>query len=482
MIREGMVPSAFLAAEGDGIALARRLWEWEPHPGQRDLLGARAAIKVAACGRRWGKTEALAVDVALHALRFPLARQMIVAPTYDQARLLFDRAEWLLVEAREAAERDFPHLERMKVVRSPYPRITFGPGRKAGTLMARTTANGGRGLRGNGVDRCIVDEAAFVDEAVIREVLMPMLATTPGGGELVLISSPWGRRGLFWEMFVKGMRDEGRGMSGGEEGPSSRPASPAPHPSRYWSCRFPSSQNPMVSAEYLAEQRAELPERVYRAEYGVEFVEACDVVFAEEDIRAALVGDEVTGPRRGARYVAGVDWGRRMDYTVVVVIEVAPVLRVVHLARMQGLTWAGQHERVLDVLARWGCSEAATDRTGVGDPLSESLSRGQIERRIGVRVNDVLFTNASKACLIDNTALALSQRRLVFPAYPDLLSELRAFTATPTRAGRERLEAARGGHDDCVCALALAVHAAGPIVHTDPSALVATGGRRASAV
>ena len=45
-------------------------------------------MRVAACGRRWGKTEALSLDIATLALDERDCRQLVVAPTDVQARLL----------------------------------------------------------------------------------------------------------------------------------------------------------------------------------------------------------------------------------------------------------------------------------------------------------------------------------------------------------------------------------------------------------
>ncbi|MBI2844578.1 MAG: hypothetical protein HYX78_14380 [Armatimonadetes bacterium] len=69
------------------LRLARMLFGWRPHPTQRLWLLDDARVKVAACGRRWGKTEAAAVDAATFAVAVPESIQMIVSPTYDQSRL-----------------------------------------------------------------------------------------------------------------------------------------------------------------------------------------------------------------------------------------------------------------------------------------------------------------------------------------------------------------------------------------------------------
>ncbi len=43
------------------LTLARRLWNWQPHPAQARFFACPAQMRIAACGRRWGKTEPLSL-------------------------------------------------------------------------------------------------------------------------------------------------------------------------------------------------------------------------------------------------------------------------------------------------------------------------------------------------------------------------------------------------------------------------------------
>ena len=64
------------------LALAEQLWGWRPHRAQARFFCCPAQIRVAACGRRWGKTEALSYG---HRDAWPWTRrdcrQLVVAPT-----------------------------------------------------------------------------------------------------------------------------------------------------------------------------------------------------------------------------------------------------------------------------------------------------------------------------------------------------------------------------------------------------------------
>jgi phage FluMu gp28-like protein len=462
------------------LALAEQLWDWRPHDGQLTLLtlrlpnGLEPKVLVAACGRRWGKTKALSMDVAARLLTEPDLCQLLVAPTRDQAEGLFDAVEEKLLAVQEdpAKLARFPHAADLVVKRAPFAHVrrkTDG----AAVLIARCAGRNGRNLRGKGTTRrlrrfrVVIDEAAYVADEAVERAIRPMLATVPGGGgQMVLISSPAGRRGHFYRAYLKG-----------EQGAAGHRA-----------VRLPSSQNPLVDPEYLDEMRQEMTDRAFAAEFLAEFVDSAGAVFPEDDIAACLC-DEDEEVNRGAtvaelwgrRYVAGVDFARRGDYTVVAVLEAgvgpnADGCRLVELLRLRGLGWGAQIERIGECLARWECAAVVTDGTGNGDAPTEALAEELAKRRLRCAVERFVFTSASKAGLIDALVIALARRRLRFPPHPDLLAELRAFEAVPAAlpGGRERLEAAHGGHDDCVCALALALRAAAPwlsAAHTGAAAL-----------
>jgi hypothetical protein len=71
------------------------------------------------------------------------------------------------------------------------------------------------------------------------------------------------------------------------------------------------------------------------------------------------------------------------------------------------------------------------------------------------------FTGSSKQALVDGLTLGLSASSIVYPNHRVLLNELRGFEYQgATSAGRHRMAARRGGHDDTVMALALAWYSA----------------------
>ena len=358
------------------LLLARAIWDWRPHAGQRQWLLDTSRVKVAACGRRWGKTESEAVDAATWAIVHPGSEQMIVAPTYDQARLIANGVERLLLGS--------PLLRRRTEVRkTPYPLISIFGSR----ISARSADDDGRALRGHRADRVIVDEAAFVRDAVISDVVQPMLADSDG--QLIMISTPFGRN-HFWRAWAAG-------QGGG---------------ARVRSFQFPSSGNPHISREYIESQRLEIPERSFRAEYLAEFVDDASRVFKASEIEdCTALGRQARAPVP-PRIVAGIDWARYTDFTVCVALDIARrPWRLAAMDRFQGLSWEASIERAAEFLRKWQAVAALPDSTGIGDPLNEQL-RARIDsfRDFRCEVGDYSFTASSKAALIDNLVMRMAHR------------------------------------------------------------------------
>ena len=101
------------------------------------------------------------------------------------------------------------------------------------------------------------------------------------------------------------------------------------------------------------------------------------------------------------------------------------------------------------------------DSTGVGDPIVERL-----QRLGGSHVRSLHFSATTKQQLMEGLAIAIHEGRVRVPEGP-ILAELETFEYVYTRTGVQ-YAAPPGMHDDCVCALALAVRQHGHCVNTVP--------------
>jgi len=386
---------------------------WRPHGGQRRFLLARAPVKVLACGRRWGKTEACAAEVAATLQDPEPTRWLLVAPTMIQARILFDRVLQFLVR--------LGHRVEARV--SPFPSFDWEGHR----VMARS-GHRADSLRGDEATHVVVDEAAFVPESLIDDVLAPMLATTDG--RLTLVSTPNGFN-HFWRSFLRGQerrRDT-------------------------WSRRGPSRENPRVARAFLARQRERISDRSYRTEYEAEFVEMAGAVIRNELIEAAISGEAV--PFLGGDIAAGIDWAQTHDFTALAIVRRSrDQIQLVCAERMP----RGDYPAMVEGLARRieaaGVTAAVADSTGLGGEPTQML-----RRRLRIPVSGYDFNAASKGLLIEGLATAFERRTFRMAPHPDLVRELRSYRATPTPSGGIRYAGAGREHDDLVVAVALALHA-----------------------
>ncbi len=395
-----------------------------PHPDQARWLLNASPVRVLAAGRRSGKSWTLAAEMLFYAtvaaIKGEKHRQFVVAPTVDQCRVIFGYLDSFLRESPLGGL-------VTKQVQTPFPRIELGD---SAVITARSAQHEGRGLRGWAAERVVVDEAAFIPDGVVADVLSPMLADT--GGSLTLASTPWGKRGAFYEFFLRG-QEAGVG-------------------DRYSAHRFPSTANPYLDAAYLEAQQKELPEQVWRTEYLAEFADERSVVFSWEHISAGMVGRE-EAPQETGRYLIGWDPARYQDRSAVVVLRVdAKPLRAVMLGDLAGQDYVEQIAQLVDVSSQYNGARVVVDQTAHGDPLLSML------RARGVQVDGVKFSQKTKSELIFGLVTAMERRALVFPPHRDLLDELKWYQAESLPSGGVKLGAPTGANhkDDYTTALALA--------------------------
>jgi Terminase large subunit, T4likevirus-type, N-terminal len=219
-------------------------------PWQEKLLRSDSSRILLNCSRQSGKSTMAAI-IALHqALRWPSSLVLILAPAERQAKELFTKV-----------------AQAYRVLGHAVPAESY---RKMGAELAngsRIEALPGteKTIRGfSGVDLLLVDEASRVADELYYAV-RPMLAVS--GGRLMMLSTPYVRRGVFFE--------EWTGDGAWE---------------RY---EVPASQCPRISEVFLEEERQALPTRIYRQEYECSFEDTEDAVFAYEDVQAAI-SSEVT--------------------------------------------------------------------------------------------------------------------------------------------------------------------------------------------
>jgi hypothetical protein len=235
----GLDPSLLMTAAG-----------MAPDPWQTRALRSDARRVLLLAPRQSGKSTVVSL-IALHAAMF---REHALI-------LLVSRAE------RQSLELFRKLVETFHVLGDPVPvvrELTFSLELGTGSRIIALPHDPAT-LRGfSGPHLIIVDEAAQVDDPLYVAVL-PMLAVS--GGRLLALSTPFGRRGFFWEQWENG--------------------DPA------WErITARASECPRISREFLEEQKRLLGPRWYAQEFDCAFIEATGQVFPSELILAAFDSDE----------------------------------------------------------------------------------------------------------------------------------------------------------------------------------------------
>jgi hypothetical protein len=218
----------------------------EPDPWQARALRSTADRMLLLCARQLGKSRVTSL-IALHqALFTPDSTTLLLAPSLRQSQELFAKVMW----GYGKLDRPVPAARELALSLELVngSRIITLPGDE-GTV---------RGF--SAVNLVIIDEAARVSDALLPGVA-PMLAISRG--RLLLLSTPFGRRGVFFDTWESGDPTWERIQVRADECPRIDPA-------------------------FLAEQRRLLGPRWFAQEYESQFVEADDQVFSAESIAAVF--------------------------------------------------------------------------------------------------------------------------------------------------------------------------------------------------
>jgi len=213
----------------------------EPDPWQRELLLERWDRALLNITRQGGKSLTVAA-LALHtALYREEALVLVLAPSRRQSKETLQKA-WTLYRA---GGRPVPVDNRSEL------RARFENGSRIIALPGEEKT-----VRGySDVDLIIADEAARVPGELYRTV-RPMLAVS--GGRLVALSTPWGRRGWFFDAWT------------GEQ--------------EWKRVKVTAKECDRITDEFLRQERRELPDSWFRSEYLCAFTDTVDSAFKMADV------------------------------------------------------------------------------------------------------------------------------------------------------------------------------------------------------
>lgn len=204
-------------------------------------------------------------------------------------------------------------------------------------------------------------------------------------------------------------------------------------------------ENKWMSTETILEAKEQLSAREFRMLYLGEWVDTEGTVFTNID---GCVLAEAPKYDAKKRYAMSVDLAVFDDFNVVIIQEEATRV-VVHMERWHQTEPLQTEDRIVNVWEAWGKPRVTADETGIGIPMVAGL------RRRGLRVFGVSIGAHNKMEMVGQLATDIEHRRIMFPKWDILLTELTAFVFKKTPQGRLTASAIAGYHDDCVMALVL---------------------------
>ncbi len=233
--------------KGDAVLMAQRAGI-TPDQWQSDLLRSDAKQLILNCSRQTGKSTITSI-LALHqAIYKPDSLILLLSPSLRQSQELFRKLQTFYGELESANLPTATEESALRMELSNGSRIIALPGKEA-TI---------RGF--SGVALLIIDEASRVEDALYQSV-RPMLAVS--GGRIVLLSTPFGRRGFFYSTWTDGGDD-------------------------WRKVKITADQCARISAEWLESERRAMPDFWFKQEFLCEFAETLDSVFNFSDIHSAV--------------------------------------------------------------------------------------------------------------------------------------------------------------------------------------------------
>jgi hypothetical protein len=233
------------AEANDPVILARRAG-LEADPWQRDVLRSNARQTIMLVTRQGGKSTVSSIR-ALHTAEYaPGSLVLLLAPSYRQSKELFRKIKDAYAKLSNPSPLASESSLEMEFENNS--RIVALPGKE-------------QTIRGfSGVSLLIVDEAARVPDAMYQAV-RPMLAVS--GGSIILLSTPFGKRGFFFDVWDKG-------------------------DALWHRTRVTAYDCPRIPKDWLEEERKQIGDFWFEQEYMCEFKDDVSAVFRYEDIMAAM--------------------------------------------------------------------------------------------------------------------------------------------------------------------------------------------------
>lgn len=374
-------------------------------------------------GRGSGKTLLGGLDASLSALLWPGNKIGLIAPSFRQSRFLFAEVERLYERSpifQESCNGGPSHRPDSCVLK-----LKNAPGQNSSFIEALPLGTDGAKIRGARYYKIVSDEGAQIEDSILNTVIKGFAATTdkpmenvkrvaeqmklleagkitqeqldlPTGNKSILSSTAYYQYNHLWrrvttmqEQILKEYRvAQRRGKNLDRFTLKGGPINGGQIPHRVMSngtmgmCAFIcTDMSPgFLDMSSIRQAQAEMPESQFLQEYFCFFSPDSEGFFrrsmldAARDHRKFGVIDE---PRKGMKYVFGVDPARDGDNFAIAVFEIDPVEQIIRLVRVyayQKQPFPIMHRELRRLIHHWGVEYFKMDSGGGGTTIRDLLA------------------------------------------------------------------------------------------------------------
>lgn len=265
--------------------------------------------------RQIGKSTAVAYFSVLYSILHPSSIILLISPSLRQSLLLHKKVLEIF-HSTNIFEQYIAHEQATKIETITKSTIVSLP-------------NSPHTIRGYSADVVIVDEANFIDEEILSEIIMPMLATKKSG-KLILISTPYTKDHIFYqflqsEKFIKHI--------------------------------YTYEASPLITKEFIEMQQKILPKWVFEQEYLAQYPNKLENLFS-------VPSDIIIEPREEPISYTLIDLGGLAnDLAIIYLAQINDTFIVVNSVAKKVDTYEKINEPVY--------GKVIVDAGGVGRAISE---------------------------------------------------------------------------------------------------------------